>query len=218
MRYSATTVSPPTSVLPRGPRGSNPVRCCFSVRRHSRGRPVTCDPYWPDRDRSCPPGTSGSWCRADPARTMVSTEWQAADQKSRRRSLGTRDTACPDSPARIASDAGGVCSGPSGGCRGGWTWPAPSGGAILSALTLCFRQEVVTRTTTQTGAKHSKLLPRRQGDVAPRAWTARPASPSTVADRCLGSAEGTDAAQAPRPWRQLDCRVTRMLREQLPHR
>ena len=24
-----------------------------------------------DYDRSCPPGTSGSWCRADPARTSV---------------------------------------------------------------------------------------------------------------------------------------------------
>jgi hypothetical protein len=158
MRYSATTVSPPTPVLPRGPRGSNLSDAASPSVVIAVDGPRPCDPYWPDRDRSCPPGTSGSWCRADPARTRASTEWQAADQKSRRRSLGTRDTACPDSPARIASDAGGVCSGPSGACRGGWTWPAPSGGAILSALTLCFRQEVVTRTTTQTGAKRSRML------------------------------------------------------------
>ena len=30
-----------------GLRGSNPVRCCFAVRRRSDGLPVTCDPYSP---------------------------------------------------------------------------------------------------------------------------------------------------------------------------
>jgi len=74
-----------------------------------------------DRVRSRPPWTSGSWCRADPARTSILTEWRAADQKSPPRNLGTRDTACPDSPAQSASDAGAACSEPSGACRGGWT-------------------------------------------------------------------------------------------------
>jgi hypothetical protein len=55
-------------------RGSNPVQYCFLIRGRSGGRPVTCDPYSPTVTCSCPPRTSGSWCRADPARTSVLTE------------------------------------------------------------------------------------------------------------------------------------------------
>ena len=79
-------------------------------------------------DRGCP---LGPWltvrCGTRVARP-IPTEWQAGDLQSRRRNLGTRDTACSDSPARSASDAGEACSGPNGACLGGWTWPAPSGG------------------------------------------------------------------------------------------
>jgi hypothetical protein len=112
---------------PAGAEGFEPCPAHLHRPRSSQRTARDLRSLLPDRDRSCPPTTSGSWCRADPARTSVLREWQAADQTSRRRSLGTRDTACPDSPAQSASGAGAACSEPSGVCRGGWTWPAPSG-------------------------------------------------------------------------------------------
>jgi hypothetical protein len=106
-------------------------------------------------DRWCPPRTSGSRCCADPARTSIPTEWQAADQKSRRRSLGTRDTACPDSPAQSASDAGEACSEPNGACLGAWTLACSLGKCRLVGPTMRFLRGAVTRTSTQRDAKRS---------------------------------------------------------------
>jgi hypothetical protein len=79
-------------------------------------------------DRGCPLGPWLTVRWGTRVARPIPTEWQAGDLQSRRRNLGTRDTACSDSPSRSASDAGEACSGPNGACLGGWTWPAPSGG------------------------------------------------------------------------------------------
>jgi hypothetical protein len=77
---------------PRWPRGRRVRRTCRSVARKARARggpepgPVLLRRprserrtahelrfSVADRDRSCPPRTSGSWCRADPARTRAAS-------------------------------------------------------------------------------------------------------------------------------------------------
>src|SRR5215211_7953780 len=115
-----------------------------------------------DRVRSCPSRTSGSWCRADPARTSILTEWQAADQKSPPRNLGTRDTACPDSPAQAPAMQAQLAANPVEPVAEAGHGLLPRGGAILSP-TIRLLRGAVTRTTTQTGAKRSKPPPRRRG-------------------------------------------------------
>jgi hypothetical protein len=148
-----------------GLRGSNPVQCSSAVRGRSGGPPATCDLLWPGMTARARRGPAVPGAVRTQRGPSFLTEWQVADRKSRRRSLGTRDTACPDSPAQTASDAGAACSESGGAWLGAWTWPAPSGGAILSARQ-CASSEEVSPGQARRGARSAPSQSRGGGPAA----------------------------------------------------